>query len=133
MEKLSCVPLRARKHLARIISKPAPDTINRYFSYLKKYLPSHLAHVNIGDKLRKLSTIMTAKDPAELYYLLVSQWREHQQLVINGGEPIKMFAEINQQPRTDHFIHQMMALDLLSYLPDDILCKVGSRGHGRVA
>ena len=67
---------------------------------------------------------MTAKDPAELYYLLVSQWREHQQLVINGGEPIKMFAEINQQPRTDHFIHQMMALDLLSYLPDDILCKV---------
>ncbi len=123
-KKLSCIPLRTRKHLAKIISRPDPDTINRYFSHLKKYLPSRLAHVNIGDKLKKLATIMTARDPAELYHLFVSQWREHQELVINGGEPIKTFAEINRQPRTDHFIHQMMAWDLLTYLPDDILCKV---------
>ncbi len=123
-KKLSCVPLSARKHLANIISTPSPDTINRYLGYLKKYLPSHFAHVNIGDKLRKLSMIMTAKYPSELYHLLVSQWRENKELVMNRGEPIEMFADINQQPRTDHCIHQMMALDLLTYLPDDILCKV---------
>lgn len=67
---------------------------------------------------------MAAQTPAELYRHLVTHWPKPGELVIGATEPATLLTGLAQQPQTDHFVHQMMALDTLTYLPDDILCKV---------
>jgi asparagine synthase (glutamine-hydrolysing) len=83
-----------------------------------------LAQANIGDKLHKGADVMAARTSAELYRLLASHWHQPDELVIGATEPLTVLTDPSSQPETDTFIHQMMALDLLSYLPDDILAKV---------
>ena len=67
---------------------------------------------------------MALRSPAELYAALVSHWDPAEQLVIDASEPPTVLTDTSRQPQTDNAIHQMMAIDLVSYLPDDILTKV---------
>ena len=73
---------------------------------------------------------MTAESSADLYRLLVSQWTDAEVVVRGGFELATALTDASQLIVTDHFVHQMMALDMLSYLPDDILCKVDRAAMG---
>jgi asparagine synthase (glutamine-hydrolysing) len=89
-----------------------------------------LAQANIGDKLHKGAAVIGAKTTAELYYLLVSTWPQPTNLVLGSTEPPTVLTDTHLQPQTDHFFQQMMALDLLTFLPDDILTKVDRAAMG---
>ena len=67
---------------------------------------------------------MALRSSSELYAALVSHWDPAEQLVIDASEPPTVLTDTSRQPQTDNAIHQMMAIDLVSYLPDDILTKV---------
>jgi len=128
--KLSRLPAGLRAALARIIAGVSPPVWNRVLGPLQALLPDGLAQANIGAKLHKGAGVMAAKTPAELYLLLASHWPRPAELVIGATEPSTVLTDLSQQPQTDHFVHQMMALDLLTYLPDDILCKVDRAAMG---
>jgi len=85
---------------------------------------------NLGDKLHKGAAAMSACSPAELYRLLVSHWATPASLVLDAQEPPTVLTCQELQPETDHFVHQMMAMDLLTYLPDDCLVKVERAAMG---
>lgn len=93
-------------------------------------LPARLAKANMGDKLHKGAALLGVNSAVELYRLLVSLWVDPSAVVIGGVEPLTVLTDPACQPNTDHFVHQMMALDMLSYLPDDILCKVDRAAMG---
>ena len=128
--KLSRLPVGLRQGLAQMLSSVSPYVWNRLLGPMQKLLPSSLAHANIGDKLHKGAGVMAARTPAELYRLLVSHWPQPSELVIGATEPPTVLTDLDQQPQTDHFVHQMMALDMLTYLPDDILTKVDRAAMG---
>ena len=73
---------------------------------------------------------MAARSSVELYRLLLSHSMQTSELVIASSEPPTVLSDLGLQPKTDHFIHQMMALDMLTYLPDDILTKVDRAAMG---
>jgi asparagine synthase (glutamine-hydrolysing) len=123
-KKLSHVPPGLRMILARMILSVSPRTWNRMLEPIQPLLPMGLAQANIGEKLHKGAGAMAARTPAELYRLLTGHWHQPDELVIGATEPLTVLTDPASQPETDTFIHQMMALDLLSYLPDDILAKV---------
>lgn len=129
--RLACVPLRLRVALAKMITCISPQQWDLLLpGPVRSLLPAGLAQVHMGDKLHKGAGVMTAHSAAALYRLLVSQWLQPEQLVRGGVEPLNVLTDPTQQPQAGEFVHQMMALDLLTYLPDDILAKVDRAAMG---
>lgn len=128
--KLSHLPAGLRAMLARLILFLPSHTWSRVLGPVQSLLPLGLSQANVGDKLHKGAAVMAAQTSAELYRLLVSHWDKPDELVVGGGEPSTVLTDLSLQPKTDNFVHQMMALDLVSYLPDDILTKVDRAAMG---
>lgn len=128
--KLSRLPVGIRTILARMMTGVSTQGWNRLLGPVQTLLPAGLAQSNIGDKLHKGAGVMSARAPADLYRLLVSHWPQPAELVPGATEYPTALTRTGLQPKTDHFVHQMMALDLLTYLPDDILVKVDRAAMG---
>ena len=93
-------------------------------STIQCLLPEKMRHVNIGDKLHKGAEAMSNRTISELYRDLVTHWRDPSSIVLGATEPGTILDDSNFMPGDIGEIEQMMAFDLVSYLPDDILCKV---------
>jgi asparagine synthase (glutamine-hydrolysing) len=84
-----------------------------------------LAQVDrLGDKLHKGAPLLRSGNVAELYGGMLSLWRDPAEIVIGAAEPPSQAT--GAVPRLDGLgaVERMMALDMLGYLPDDILVKV---------
>jgi asparagine synthase (glutamine-hydrolysing) len=125
--KLSRIPIGLRAWAAKGITAVSPATWNRL---LKPIGLLRRRTWNPGDKLHKGAAVMATHSPVTLYRLLVSHWDDPASLVLGAEEPSTILTSPALQPETDHFVHQMMALDLLTYLPDDILAKVDRAAMG---
>jgi asparagine synthase (glutamine-hydrolysing) len=87
-------------------------------------MPASFPARRVGDNAHKLAGILAVKDPIEMYRGLVTHWEDPAAVVTAGAEPSTALTDQNQWPRTGNFTRHMMALDLVTYLPDDILVKV---------
>ena len=118
----ACLP--ASVELPRQASRPSPLMSGMSFSAsISPLLPSRLRVSNPGDKLHKLAEVLAASSPEALYAELVSQWRGNLPL-LGIHEPSTLVATPCHWPVLPSFTERMMAVDTLSYLPDDILVKV---------
>ncbi|MEO5800707.1 MAG: asparagine synthase (glutamine-hydrolyzing) [Gemmatimonadales bacterium] len=77
-----------------------------------------------GDRVHTVADILRRPLTQSNYYrYLVSQWKEPTTLVRGGSEPATILGEASLDHASD-FVGAMMVADQLTYLPDDILCKV---------
>lgn len=78
-----------------------------------------------ADKASKLATRLDdVRDMDDLYWSLVSDWNEPEVLV-KGFEPYSQRSRIEKEvPDGLDPVERMMFCDAITYLPDDILCKV---------
>lgn len=117
------VPQRLRSALAGALSALHASTWNGLFGAVSPLIPVRMRVNNPGDKLHKLAEVMSASSPEALYRALVSQWRGALPLR-DVTEPATLIAEPRRWPALRGFAERMMAVDTLTYLPDDILVKV---------
>lgn len=90
-----------------------------------KMVPAQLRPRLMGDKIYKLAAVLKATNPQDFYRLLVSQWNDPAALVLGEQEP-KLYpwnSDFYEKFPGD-FVNNMRTMDLLTYLPDDILAKV---------
>jgi len=125
---LSRVPAWLRACSSRGISALSPTTWNRILKPIGWLLRRRAW--NPGERLHKGAAVIGARSSAELYRLLVSHWYSPASLVLGAQEPPTVLTSPELQPDTDHFVHQMMAMDLVTYLPDDGLVKVERAAKG---
>jgi asparagine synthase (glutamine-hydrolysing) len=97
---------------------------------LKPLFPNELKAVISGDRLYKLSEIILLDDPKKLYRRLISCWDEPASLINGVEEPSTFFTNPEKWPDVHNFFHWMMYIDMISYLPDDILVKVDRASMG---
>jgi len=85
-----------------------------------------------GDKIHKLADMLRFDSPEGMYLNMVSQWKRPEALVVGGREPLTLLSDGKRRAELPDFTRQMMYLDLVTYLPDDILTKVdrASMGNG---
>jgi asparagine synthase (glutamine-hydrolysing) len=124
------LPMPARLTLTRLLTIVPPHAWNTLFRALGFMLPAGLRYSNPGDKLHKLSSFLGARKPEEIYFDLISHWKEPNRLVRGAQEPATVLSDPLQWPELRDFEHRMMFLDTVSYLPDDILVKVDRAAMG---
>ncbi|UAB91735.1 asparagine synthase (glutamine-hydrolyzing) (plasmid) [Ruegeria sp. SCSIO 43209] len=77
-----------------------------------------------GQRLHRLANYAASHNVDELHRKMVSVWRFPEAAVIGGSNPPSILAD-HLPPRGDlGVIERMMQLDMLAYMPDDILTKV---------
>lgn len=127
--KIARVPSALRAGLATWIKSLSPAAWNRLLLPLQCLAPKALRQANIGDKLHKGAGVLTSRDIDGLYLGLVTHW-EPEGLVIGGCEPATCLRGNPLQLDGLDDVQRMMALDMITYLPDDILVKTDRAAMG---
>jgi asparagine synthase (glutamine-hydrolysing) len=84
----------------------------------------------LGDKLHKRVDMLASSSVDELYLGIVSHQRNPADWVIGGQEPPTHLTGLRPELGELSAVERMMALDTISYLPDDILVKVDRAAMG---
>jgi len=128
--KLAAVPLPLRKLAARGLTSISPQSWNRLAGALGGFVPRYARFANVGDKLHKGAEVLASQSADALYLGLVSHWHDPGSVVIGGFEaPTLLTGNVPALNGLDD-IQRMMALDMLTYLADDILTKVDRAAMG---
>jgi asparagine synthase (glutamine-hydrolysing) len=120
-ERMGWMPPPMRRALGACLTALPSEAINRLTGPLARYAgiaqPGAKAH-RIGQRLSEIRSM------DELYVSLVSEWARDGSVVVDGYMPHNLLDDQARWPRLSDPVARMMALDGLTYLPDDILVKV---------
>lgn len=122
--RIARAPRPLRRAVSRGLLAVSQDRWERLFRTVDPVLPFALRHRWPGYKLHKLAGVLPAVSPEAMYRDLASFWREPALVVRGGSEPTTLLTDVGGADRLRHITQRMMYLDLVTYLPDDILTKV---------
>jgi len=108
---------RVAAHAIELISADAWDT-------LTAPLPRRLKPSHAGDKIRKGAALLGDDDPLDMYRRVVSYTPDPARFLSGVREPADVIARLGRETRGLDTVSQLRLLDMLTYLPDDILTKV---------
>ena len=129
-KRIGGYPQFLRKGLSTAIGYLSPKSWDTFFKKINGLFPGRFDHRTIGYKVQKLAEVLPAGSPAEMYKILTSHWRNPSALVWGGGEPTEMWGDADSNMLADDFAHYMMLMDMITYLPNDILTKVDRASMG---
>jgi asparagine synthase (glutamine-hydrolysing) len=117
--RIALLPLPLRKGAQAAIMNVSPNSWDRLGGALARE-----RFAMFGDKLHKGAAVLGSTSASELYRKLVSQDDNPSTWVKGGFEPPTALTSEHADLAPLDDIEAMMALDGISYLPDDILAKV---------
>jgi asparagine synthase (glutamine-hydrolysing) len=121
---LKRVPRPVRALAAAGVSRVSPAQWNRLYDSVEWALPARARQSHPADKLYKFAALCDGESADDVYLRLVSHWKEPLELVMNGREAADPLGFAVVRDTAPDFVERMMLLDLVTYLPDDILVKV---------
>ncbi|MGA9007830.1 MAG: asparagine synthase (glutamine-hydrolyzing) [Xanthobacteraceae bacterium] len=116
---LSLMPRVVRKGAAAALSAVRPDRWTQILSAL----PSRLRPPQAGDKVHKAAAVLRLDSADAVYRRLVSHW-EPSEIMPQVAEPRSILDDATVAKDFPDLLKRMQFLDLVTYLPDDILTKV---------
>lgn len=118
-QRLRVLPPIIRRALAGAIARvPA-----RPLDVLQRVVPQRLRVSNLADRLLKLADVLVCADGEAFYRNLVSHAKDPGRFVIGAQEPNTILGQADRLPKLSDLRERMMYLDMMTYLPDDILTK----------
>lgn len=128
--RLALVPVPLRQAMAVGLRGVPVEVWNALFKLLWFYKgPEHRAN-NMGDKIHKGAALLTSRNLSDLYQGMVSHWVEPAEMVLSSREPPTLLNQVPAELAALGDIERMMLLDLLTYLPGDVLTKVDRAAMG---
>ncbi|MFZ5571241.1 MAG: asparagine synthase (glutamine-hydrolyzing) [Thermodesulfobacteriota bacterium] len=124
------LPRRIRKGAAGMLQRISPLSWDAFLQPIIRRLPGRFKLDMPGDRVHKLAAVLASNDPEDMYQLLLSHWNHPERMVVDGKEPPTGITQKERHPFLGEFTHTMMYLDLVNYLPDDILTKVDRASMG---
>jgi asparagine synthase (glutamine-hydrolysing) len=112
---LTLAPQSLRRATASAIGRVSPERWTRMLA--------PLALPQAGDKVHKFASVLALPDSAAVYRRLVTHW-EPGEIAPGGAEPKGVLWDETVSRDIPDFLEKMQFLDLVTYLPNDILTKV---------
>ena len=98
---------------------------------IAQVMPARFRQPNLSMKLQTISEIIDMEPPKSVYKSLAFHHCEYpERLVLGGTEPETVLTDQSKWPAALGFTELLMYLDLVTYLPDDILAKVDRASMG---
>jgi asparagine synthase (glutamine-hydrolysing) len=116
---VSLFPLPLRRAAANLLTRISPER----WSNLLYFLPARLRPGQLGDKVHKVAAILGLPDGDAVYRRLISHW-EPSEIMPGVGEAKGIAWDASLAKDIPSLLERMQFLDLVTYLPDDILTKV---------
>lgn len=120
-KKIGWMPAPLRRMAGAAMTAIPAHTLNTVVGPISRHLgigqPGDKAH-KLGQRLRYVQNL------DDLYVSLVTEWPDAEHMVVSGRIPPNLLDDRERWPNFQDPVARMMALDGLSYLPDDILVKV---------
>ncbi len=120
--KVSLLPRPLRQLAANLITAVPPGAWDK--------VGIALSMSRFGDKLHKGAALLGSRSVADLYLSMVSHWTDPSSVVLGSSERATVLTGAASCLTGFSDVERMMALDMLSYLPDDILVKVDRAAMG---
>lgn len=119
------LPLSARKILGQLLAGVSIPIAGPLAQVVNTVIPKSLQFTNVETRLSKLAEIIDAASQHNLYQNIVSDFKYPGQIVKSAHEPMERLESLLAQAKqSSSYIEQMMYLDIMTYLPDEILVKV---------
>ena len=103
---------------------------DRLFGVLGAGAREKILELRFGDRLYKLGQILALDDLDLVYLSLISHWENPAWVVLNGLELPTPLTRRSSWLECLDSTHRMMYLDMVTYLPDDILVKMDRASMG---
>jgi asparagine synthase (glutamine-hydrolysing) len=114
------LPERARKVLATGL-EAVPG---RAYDALGRLLPARVRTRFLGEKVARFARVLSVASPDEANQRLVSHWEDPQRLVPGAREFGGIRFGVPLPELVPRLVERMQFLDLVTYLPDDLLVKL---------
>jgi asparagine synthase (glutamine-hydrolysing) len=118
------VPHVLRSATRTAIKSLPPRFYDAALGWTRERLPSFGGPSTIGDKAHKFADVLEFRSFSALYRRLVSLWAQPEQLLAGYEEAPTIFEDGALSADFPDLTSRMMFIDLVTYLPDDILVKV---------
>lgn len=133
--RLAWIPFPLRRVLGKAMTGVSVAGWDRVGAGLDRIRPGTGGIARVGDKAQKLAVRLShVKNMDDLYLSLVSEWRDPAALIrAEGGrvsEPESLLDDPLPRAGVETAQARMMFRDAMTYLPDDILCKVDRAAMG---
>jgi len=119
-QKLRVLPRPLRRAMAWMLHHAPGHALDA----LQRRLPARFGVSNLADRLPKLAEVLAHRDGQSFYRELVSHAKHPDQFVLGATEPDTILSRPDRLPDLPGLREWMMYLDMMTYLPDDILTKV---------
>jgi asparagine synthase (glutamine-hydrolysing) len=122
--RIAPLPRPVRRAAAAIGGRLGPEGWDALYAAGERLLPAHARQRRAGDKLSKLTRLLSARDVDDVYRLLVAQWAEVSAALPGAVTPVSWAEREAAGLALPTVAERMIFRDLVGYLADDILVKV---------
>ncbi len=122
-DKMTIIPKTIRNLLFHSLKNIKPHQWDRFAKKVEFLLPKFAKLNNLGDKFYKGVGLISSESIVDLYLKLVTHWDNPSKALIGGNDCLltEKFEMNNLSNFSD--VRGMMIMDLLTFLPDDLLVK----------
>lgn len=121
---IGAVPGPLRRKLGRTLTSMKRERRSTLLAAAQRLVPRRYRVQNPDDKVLKLAELFSVNSWEQIYERLVSHWSAPETFVHGALRKKTLIDDHEAHARFSNVVHQMMYLDLVTYLPDDILVKV---------
>ncbi len=129
---LSTVPMPLCRLGAQAIETVLSRGPDRLLSHVFRRIPMGHGWLPLKAKAYKLARLMECRRPEQLYVHRISRWLNPDMVTVVRGasEPATILTEPASWPHVPEFASRLMAVDMLSFLSEDVLVKVDRAAMG---